>query len=164
MPNLCGPFIVQENRQTHQRDSRPMIRSLRHAHLWMGIAGIGAFLLTGLYMDRAHGHLRGYDDTVRMLYRSTHIYVLLSAVTNTMLGLYLQQAESLWRRSLQRLGSAALLAGPPLFVAGFCTEPYLSDLARPWSRFAIYLALGGAMLHLSAAIPQLRSEHEIPML
>lgn len=130
-----------------------MFRSIRTAHLIVGLGGIAAFLATGLYMDRVHGHLRGYDDTVRMLYRSTHIYVLLSAVTNTMLGLYLRDAESGWRRVLQLLGSAALLAGPPVFVAAFCTEPYLTELARPWSRIAIYLALAGAVFHLLAGAP-----------
>jgi len=105
-------------------------------------------------MDRLHGHLRGYDDTLRMLYRSTHIYLLLSAVINTVMGLYLRPADSTWRRAAQLLGSVALLAGPPLFLAGFCTEPYLSGLARPWSRPAIYLALGGAVFHLLAALPK----------
>lgn len=138
---------------------------IRRAHLVVGLAGIVAFLATGLYMDRFHGHLRGYDDTLRMLYRSTHIYVLLSAVINTTMGLYLRPADSTWRRAAQTLGSIALLAGPPFFLAGFCTEPYLSDLARPWSRPAIYLALAGAVFHLLSALPTRRTreaahEHE----
>ena len=140
-----------------------MLRLIRHAHLYIGLVGIAAFLATGLYMDRAHGHLRGYDDTVRMLYRSTHIYVLLSALINTMTGLYLRPAGTTWRRAMQLLGSAAILAGLPMFVAGFCTEPYLSDLARPWSRIAVYLALGGTLLHLLAAIPSRRSKPERSM-
>lgn len=131
----------------------PLLRAIRRAHLIVGLLGIVAFLGTGLYMDRVHGHLRGYDDTLRMLYRSTHIYLLLAAVVNTMTGLYLQAAASPLRRAWQVLGSAALLAGPPLFLLGFCTEPYLTDLARPYSRVAIYLALAGAVFHLLAAVP-----------
>lgn len=104
-------------------------------------------------MDRWHEHLRGYDDTTRMLYRSTHVYILLAAVSNVMTGLYLRPAQARWRRGLQLVGSLALLAGPPLFLTGFCTEPYLSGLARPYSRPAIYLALGGVVLHLIGAIP-----------
>lgn len=129
-----------------------MFQSIRWAHLFVGLAGIGGFLATGLYMDRVHGHLRGYDDTVRMLYRSAHIYLLLSAVINAMTGLYLTWAESPGRRVLQVLGSAALLVASPLFLLGFCTEPYLADLARPWSRVAVYLVFSGAWLHLLAAI------------
>jgi len=130
-----------------------MFTFLRRLHLVLGILGILAFLATGQYMDRWHDHLRGYDDTTRMLFRSTHIYILLAAVTNAMTGLYLRPADASWRRVLQAIGSLALLAGPPLLLAGFCTEPYLSGLARPWSRPAIYLALGGVVLHLIATIP-----------
>lgn len=129
-----------------------MSRFIARAHLVIGLAGIAAFLATGLYMDRVHGHLRGYDDTVRMLYRSTHVYLLLAGAINVMTGLYLQPAGAEWRRGLQALGSATLLAGPPLFLAGFCTEPYLTGLARPWSRPAIYLALAGTVLHVVARI------------
>jgi hypothetical protein len=130
-----------------------MFTLLRRLHLFLGILGILAFLATGQYMDRWHEHLRGYDDTTRMLYRSTHVYILLAAVSNAMTGLYLRPAQARWRRWLQLVGSLALLAGPPLFLAGFCTEPYLSGLARPYSRPAIYLALGGVVLHLIGAIP-----------
>jgi len=129
-----------------------MLGTVRWIHLAVGILGIAAFLATGLYMDRWHGHLRGYDDTVRMLYRSTHIYLLMAAVINVMAGLYLRPADSRVRQVLQAIGSVALLAGPPLFLAGFCTEPYLADLARPWSRIAIYLALAGAVFHLLAGV------------
>lgn len=128
-----------------------MLNLIRRMHLIVGLAGIAAFLGTGLYMDRWHGHLRGYEDTVRMLYRSTHIYLLLSASINVMTGLYLRPAESSARRLLQGVGSAALVVGPPIFLAAFCEEPYLSGLARPWSRFAIYLTLAGVVLHLFSA-------------
>ena len=130
-----------------------MLTLLRRLHLLVGLLGILAFLATGQYMDRFHDHLRGYDDTTRMLFRSTHVYLLLASVTNALLGLYLRPADARWRRGLQLVGSLALLAGPPLFLIGFCTEPYLSALARPWSRPAIYLALGGVVFHLVAAIP-----------
>jgi hypothetical protein len=131
-----------------------MLTLLRILHLAVGILGIVAFLATGQYMDRVHDHLRGYDDTTRMLYRSTHIYILLASAINAMTGLYLRPADARWRPVLQAIGSYALLAGPPLFLAGFCYEPYLSELARPWSRPAIYLALGGTVFHLIAAIPR----------
>ncbi len=129
-----------------------MLNLIRRMHLIVGLAGVAAFLGTGLYMDRVHGHLRGYDDTVRMLYRSTHIYLLLSASINVMTGLYLRPAESTARRLLQGLGSVALVVGPPILLAAFCVEPYLSDLARPWSRIAIYLTLVGVVFHLLSAV------------
>lgn len=134
-----------------------MFLLIRRLHLVIGVAGLVAFLATGLYMDRMHGHLRGYDDTVRMLYRSTHIYVLLASVANVMTGLYLQPAQVRWRQVLQLLGSLALLAAAPLFLLGFCTEPYLSELDRPWSKPAVYAVFTGTLLHLIAAMG--RSRH-----
>lgn len=154
-PLLLSKWLVARLRPLWQKS---MFSLLRRLHLLLGIAGIVAFLATGQYMDRWHEHLRGYNDTTRMLYRSTHIYILLAAVTNAMTGLYLRPAGARWRRGLQLIGSLALLAGPPLFLVGFCTEPYLSGLARPYSRPAIYLTLAGVLLHLIAAIPGRRRE------
>lgn len=42
-------------------------------HYWFGAVGLAAFLLTGLYMDQAHDHLRGMADRPRMLFRATHL-------------------------------------------------------------------------------------------
>ena len=131
-----------------------MLVSIRRTHLTMGVAGILVFLGTGLYMDQYHGHLRGYDETVRMLFRSTHIYLLLAAVVNTVMGLYLRPSATQTRRALQIVGSIALLGGLPLFLVAFCTEPYLTALARPWSRIAIYLTFGGAIFHLLGTVPR----------
>jgi hypothetical protein len=110
-----------------------------------------AFLATGVYMDRVHDHLRGHDDAQRLLFRSTHIYLLLAAVVNTLLGLYLVPSAAGWRRGFQALGSAALMATPVLFLAAFCTEPWLSGLDRPWTKPGAYLALGGIIVELVAA-------------
>jgi hypothetical protein len=41
-------------------------------------------------MDLSYDHLRGLDDTTRMLFRSTHIYLLFAALLNLALGLYLK--------------------------------------------------------------------------
>ena len=148
-------FTLDHDASTRSRSAcnhLPMIPAIRRLHLIVGLAGIVAFLATGAYMDRVHGHLRGYDETTRLLYRSTHIYLLLAAVTNLGLGLYLSPASARWRRVLQAIGSILLLVAPWLFLAGFCTEPYLSELQRPWTRPAVYGSFAGALLHLAAAV------------
>lgn len=129
-----------------------LIEAARRIHLIVGVAGMVAFLGTGQYMDRFHGHLRGYDEVSRLLFRSTHIYLLLSALANALMGLYLTAAPARWRRILQLVGSAALLAAPTLFLAAFTTEPWLEGLARPWTRSAVYLAFAGTLAHLLAGI------------
>jgi hypothetical protein len=134
-----------------------MFTAIRRLHLVIGLVGLVAFLATGLYMDRVHGHLRGYSDSQRLLFRSTHIYLLLAAVVNALLGLYLVPSGIAWRRGIQMLGSAALVVTPALFLAAFCTEPWLSGLARPWTKLGAYLTLGGVMLDVLAAAGRSRS-------
>ncbi len=126
--------------------------TLRRLHLVVGIVGILAFLATGQYMDKLLGHLVGYDDTTRMLYRSTHLYLLLSAGLNLLLGLYLEASPEPLGRALQRLGSLLILLGPALFAVGFFVEPGLRELARPWSRPALYAAFAGLLAHLAARV------------
>jgi len=123
---------------------------LRVVHLTIGLVFLGVFLLTGQYMDRYLGHLHGMADTQRMLYRSTHIYLLWSALLNLALGLYLRPSTGRLRGMAQWLGSIMVLIGPPLLVIGFFYEPLLQGLLRPLSRPAIYAAFGGLALHLLA--------------
>lgn len=103
-------------------------------------------------MDIRHSHLQGMDNTVRMLYRSTHIYILLSGIINLMLGLYLYEASSGMHRILQIVGSALILLSPFALLVAFASEPQMQDLARPWSRPALYSTLAGALCHLVASL------------
>jgi hypothetical protein len=119
---------------------------MRWLHLAVGIAGVVGFLGTGQYMDKVHDHLRSMDDARRLLFRSTHLYLLFTSLVNLALGLYLQPALG-WRRWVRRVGSALLLATPFLAAAGFFTEPWLSGLDRPYSRWAAYCCLAGMLLH-----------------
>jgi hypothetical protein len=50
--------------------------------------------------------------------------------------------------AVQSAGSIALLLVPILLTVAFFTEPFLTDLARPYSRPAAYLAMGGGLLLL----------------
>jgi hypothetical protein len=121
---------------------------MRRLHLATGLLGLAAFLASGQYMGRAHDHLRGLDDTTRLLFRSTHIYLLFAALLNLALGLYLVPPRGRWRPWLQRAGSVLVLAAPWLLGVGFLTEPWLTGLERPYSRPAIYGCLAGMLLHL----------------
>lgn len=120
---------------------------MRWLHLTVGVAGVVGFLATGQYMDRVHDHLRGMDDTRRLLFRSTHIYLLFGSLVNLALGLYLRPAAG-WRRWVRAPGSVLVLLTPALAAAGFFTEPWLSGLDRPYSRPAAYSCLAGVLLHL----------------
>lgn len=127
---------------------------MKQAHLFVGLVALAAFLGTGQYMDRFHDHLRGMDDVRRLLFRSTHIYLLLAALVNIVLGLYLTRDRSGWRRVFATAGSLMLLAAPILLLLGFATEPWLTGLERPYSRPALYGSLAGVLLHLVSRWPR----------
>jgi hypothetical protein len=122
-------------------------RPLKWLHVIVGIVGVIGFLATGQYMDRVLDHLRGMDDARRLLFRSTHVYLLFGSLLNLALGLYLQPACG-WRSWVRPTGSALIVIAPFLAAAGFFTEPWLSGLARPFSSPAAYCCLAGMLVHL----------------
>ncbi|TXH69105.1 MAG: hypothetical protein E6Q88_09525 [Lysobacteraceae bacterium] len=125
---------------------------LTRSHLLMGLLGLLAFVLGGQYMHWALDGLEGTPPAPRLLYRSAHIYLLLSSLINLFIGLYLQPAT---RRSyvwLQGLGGLALLAGPPVLTISFFIESPAAQLDRPLAATALYLALAGAVLHVAARL------------
>jgi hypothetical protein len=121
-------------------------------HLAVGVAGVVGFLGTGQYMDRVHDHLRGMDDARRLLFRSTHLYLLFGSLVNLALGLYLRPGVG-WRRWVRAAGSVLILATPFLAAAGFFVEPWLSGLERPYTGPAVYGCLAGMVLHLVCLSP-----------
>lgn len=119
---------------------------MRWLHLVVGIVSLVGFLLTGQYMDLVHDHLRGMDDSKRLLFRSSHIYLLFCSLLNLVLGLY-YRSENGWRRWVQLVGSLLILLAPFLEVVGFFTEHSLTELQRPYSRLAIFGCLAGVLAH-----------------
>jgi hypothetical protein len=114
------------------------------------------FLATGQYMQHAHDSLRGMDDARRLLFRSTHIYLLFGSLVNLALGLYLQPVRG-WRLWPRTLGSLLVLSTPFFAAAGFFTEPWLADLQRPYSRPGIIICFAGMMLHGVCWMPSRKS-------
>jgi len=116
------------------------------AHYWLGAAGVVVFVLTGQYMDIYHDHLQGMADGPRMLYRATHIYILLASIINLVLGVYMSEPGGRIRKAVQHVVSVIVLVAPFLLLAGFFTEPNLADLQRPYSRPALFGLFGAAVL------------------
>jgi len=98
-------------------------------------------------MRRLHDHPPGVDDAQRLLFRSTHIYLLLASL----LKLYLTTGPRGWRRVLRLLGSG-LVVVIPVFA-----EPWLTELQRPYSRLTAYASLAGMLLHALSWLPKLAS-------
>jgi hypothetical protein len=129
---------------------------MRKVHLAFGAVVILTFLLTGQYMDRVHNHLEGMPDGPRMLYRTRHIFILLSGLLNLGVGTYLRARLDLWRRVCQWFGSTMIMVASALFVAGFFYEPTLSDLETPLSHWGTYVIVAGVLLHIISGVGEER--------
>jgi len=80
------------------------------------------FLATGAYMITHFPELYQGREEVRMMYRATHIYILMASLLNLAFALvYLGQGAAPSRT--QTLASCLILATPLLFLVGFWAEP-----------------------------------------
>lgn len=123
---------------------------MRRVHLIVGVVGIGLFVLSGQYMDRALGHLDGMADGPRLMFRTRHIFLLLSSLTHLLLAVYIQPAPQRERRLGQYMGSALITLSTVLFAWGFWVEPLRGDLESPQSHWATYAIAVGVGAHLLA--------------
>ncbi len=114
------------------------MKHLPRLHFWVGVAGVLAFLATGQYMHHALNHLDGMADGPRLLFRSAHIYLLLTAILNLVMGIYLPSAVSRVRPFLQYIVSAVILLSPWIMLAGFFIGSRENTLARPMIQLGLY--------------------------
>jgi len=121
---------------------------MKRFHLIFGLTLFVVFLLTGQFMDRFHHHLADMPDGPRMLYRSRHIYILMSGLVHLGIGSYFYYRSRTLLRVLQLLGSALITIASVIFVAAFFYEPGLTNLYGPLTKFAVIVTAVGMLLHL----------------
>jgi hypothetical protein len=121
---------------------------MKRFHQIFGLLVLIIFLLTGQYMDRYHHHLSEMADGMRMLYRTRHIYILLTGLVHLGIGTYFIRERQLWSRILQYLGSTLLSISTVLLLIAFFYEPKLQNLYTPLSHWGIYAAATGTLMHL----------------
>jgi hypothetical protein len=127
------------------------MHSLKQFHLGLGIAGIVIFVLTGQYMAIFLHGLTDLPDGPRLLYRTSHLYLMWSSLVNLIVGVYFIVAATRSARIMQCIASAFIFAGPPLIIAGFFLESPANNIDRPFCGWANYFALAGVILHLFAS-------------
>ena len=127
---------------------------MKKAHLIFGVLIVVGFLLTGQYMDKFYNHLDGMPDGPRLLYRTRHIFILLSGLLNLGIGAYFTRRIQPWRRTLQLLGSLLIFTASLLFLIAFFYEPNLPDLHTPLSHWGTYTIATGAVLHVVSGVRQ----------
>jgi hypothetical protein len=124
------------------------MRTIKSIHFFTGIFGIVVFVLTGQYLAIFLHGLSDMPDGPRLLYRTSHLYLMWSSLLNLTIGVYFTAAATRNARVVQAIASALLLAGPPLILAGFFIESPANNIARPICGWANYFALAGTILHL----------------
>ena len=123
---------------------------MRHLHKISGVILIIIFVLTGQYMDKFYNHLDGMEDGLRMFFRSRHIYILLCALINLGLGIYVMLSEQVWRKILQISGSVFILIASILFVTAFFLETRELSWESNFARYGIYIVTAGVIFHFIA--------------
>jgi hypothetical protein len=126
---------------------------LRNTHFIIGAITLMLFIVSGQYMGlRFQGftdpELYNHNEVVRYLYRANHIYLLLPAFINLLLGSYLTLGKERWHRTMQYIGSTLLFVATILLLAAFIIEPPQASPERPWTYFGLIAAFAGALLHL----------------
>ncbi|HEU4432032.1 MAG TPA: hypothetical protein VFR51_01465 [Pyrinomonadaceae bacterium] len=125
---------------------------MKRFHLIFGLTVLVVFLLTGQYMDRVHYHLMYMPDGPRMLYRTRHIFILMSGLLHVGIGTYFISRPTRVRRALQITGSILITVATVLFTIAFFYEPRLEELHTPLSLAGTITIAIGTLLHLFSAI------------
>jgi hypothetical protein len=131
---------------------------MKRVHLIFGVVVVIVFLLTGQYMDKIYNHMRGVPDAPRLLYRTRHIFILLSGLLNLGIGAYFSYRTEAWRRAIQLAGSLFIFSASLLFVIGFFYEPNRGDLRTPLSHYGAYAIAAGAVLQVISGLGQSKDE------
>ena len=127
-------------------------------HKVAGIVTVLVFLGTGAYMRLNGPGLFQSDPTVRMMFRSNHIYILMAGLINIGIGSYLVLSRRRSRRILQLIGSSFLLVAPVLLICAFFSEPSGKRFERHLTLSAMILLLTGTVFHLLSTV---RSSREV---
>ncbi|MFK8060166.1 MAG: hypothetical protein AB8B78_08765 [Polaribacter sp.] len=98
-------------------------------------------------MHYKYNHLIDMSLTERALFRSGHIYILFLSFINISLGSYLTFGKTKFIKTCQVIGSFLIIISTILIIYSFFKELPTNKIERIISRFGIYFALAGTLLH-----------------
>jgi len=105
-------------------------------------------------MDRYHNHLEFMADGPRLLYRTRHIFILMSGLLHLGIGTYFSFQPTATRRALQTTGSMLITVATMSFTIAFFYEPRLENLETPLSLAGTIMIAVGTLLHLFSGVRQ----------
>jgi hypothetical protein len=117
------------------------------SHILIGILFLVIFLLSGVYMLINFPELYAGREEIRMMFRATHIYILLASLVNLMAGNYLLSKFECRFLQLRRLASSLIIVAPFLFFIAFVIEPPSYLIERPISFWGVVALVAGVILH-----------------
>jgi hypothetical protein len=121
---------------------------LRKLHFALGLAGVAAFVVTGVYMRAGFPDLYATNEVLRYLYRSNHVYLLLASLVNVALGVHLTAAAPGWRAGASLLGSLLALAAPVVLCLAFFLEAPVPTPERVLTLIGVIAVTAGIALHV----------------
>lgn len=128
----------------------------RKVHFIVGLAGVVAFVVTGAYMRAGFPDLYASNEVLRYLYRSNHVYVLLSSLVNVALGVgggFANPSPSPgWRATVSLIGSLLALAAPVVLCFAFYLEAPVPTPERVLTLVGVVAVTAGIALHVISGI------------
>lgn len=120
---------------------------MNRAHLIVGCLFLLIFLATGVYMLFGFPELFSGREEVRMMYRATHIYILMASLVNLMAANCNQHASSRPLLLFRVFASGLVLISPLLMTVAFWFEPPAYLIDRPISFWGVLTLLLGVLTH-----------------
>lgn len=117
---------------------------MKKFHLLSGLAMVLVFVLSGLYLKSTLPSFEGVLDGNRMMWRASHIYMMMSATVNVMSGIYYRPFPYSLAAWLQRFGSMMVIVSQAVLLAAFAVEPARNMIERPFTLVGCVLLLFGA--------------------
>ncbi|MFK7730896.1 MAG: hypothetical protein AB8B48_04675 [Pseudomonadales bacterium] len=129
--------------------------SLRGLHLFVGATGLIAFALQGQLMVHVIG-VQTLPDGERMMYRTSHLYLMLVCVINIVWAASYRSTEnqSQWQSLVQLLISLVFLVAPLLVGASFFFESSDSQLERPIAEYTLFAIFGSGVVMVLIELKQ----------
>ena len=115
------------------------------AHWIVGRLALVAFPLTGAYMKSTGAY--ALDDVPRLIFRSRHLYLMLSAVANLALSGYEPVG---W---VKKMASVLITVSPLLLGVAFCIDPEREMKSSLFFRFGMYSIFAAGVLLAVANLP-----------